>query len=31
MIQIEKTKKINIISNTFYNEVKSKYLIKNIR
>ena len=31
MIQIEKTKKINIISNTFYNEIKSKYLIKNIR
>ena len=31
MIQIEKTKKINIISNTFYNEVKRKYLIKNIR
>ena len=31
MIQIEKTKKINIISNTFYNEIKRKYLIKNIR
>lgn len=31
IIQIEKTKKINIISNTFYNEVKRKYLIKNIR
>ncbi len=31
MIQREKTKKINIISNTFYNEVKRKYLIKNIR
>ncbi len=31
MIKIEKTKKINIISNTFYNEVKRKYLIKNIR
>ena len=28
IIQIEKTKKINIISNTFYNEVKRKYLIK---
>ena len=31
MIQIEKTKKINIISNTFYNEIKRKYLIKNIK
>tara|TARA_Y100001958_G_C21151745_1_gene487748 strand:+ start:600 stop:1163 length:564 start_codon:yes stop_codon:yes gene_type:complete len=31
LIQIEKTKKINIISKTFYNEIKSKYLIKNIR
>ena len=31
LIKIEKTKKINIISNTFYNEVKRKYLIKNIR
>ena len=31
LIQIEKTKKINIISNTFLNEVKRKYLIKNIR
>ena len=31
MIQIEKTKKINIISNTFFNEVKRKYLIKNIK
>tara|TARA_B100000963_G_scaffold230197_1_gene200805 strand:+ start:4692 stop:5075 length:384 start_codon:yes stop_codon:yes gene_type:complete len=28
LIRIEKTKKINIISNTFYNEVKRKYLIK---
>ena len=31
MIRIEKIKKINIISNTFYNEIKRKYLIKNIR
>jgi len=31
MIKIEKTKKINIISNTFYNEIKGKYLIKNIQ
>ena len=31
IIQIEKTKKINIISNTFYNEIKRKYLIKNIK
>ena len=31
MIKIEKIKKINIISKTFYNEVKRKYLIKNIR
>ena len=31
MIRIEKTKKINIISNTFYNEIKRKYLIKNIQ
>ena len=31
MIKIEKTKKINILSKTFYNEVKSKYLIKNIK
>ena len=31
MIQIEKTKKINIISNTFYNDVKRKYLIKKIK
>ena len=30
MIQAEKTKKINIISNTFYNEIKRKYLIKSI-
>ena len=31
MIRIEKTKKINIISKTFYNEIKRKYLIKNIQ
>ena len=31
MIEMEKTKKINILSNTFYNEVKRKYLIKNIK
>ena len=31
MIRVEKTKKINIISNTFYNEIKRKYLIKNIQ
>ncbi len=31
MIKLEKTKKINIIANTFYNEVKRKYLIKDIR
>ena len=31
MIQKEKTKKINILSNTFYNEVKRKYLIENIQ
>jgi len=31
MIRIEKIKKINIISNTFYNEIKRKYLIKNIQ
>jgi len=31
MIQIEKTKKINIISSTFFNEIKRKYLIKNFR
>tara|TARA_Y100001958_G_C21242217_1_gene570453 strand:+ start:2526 stop:3089 length:564 start_codon:yes stop_codon:yes gene_type:complete len=31
MIRIEKTKKINIISKTFYNEIKRKYLIKNIK
>ena len=31
LIQIEKTKKINIISSTFLNEVRRKYLIKNIR
>ena len=31
MIRVEKTKKINIISNTFYNEIKGKYLIKNIK
>ena len=31
MIRAEKTKKINIISNTFYNEIKRKYLIKNIQ
>ena len=31
MIRAEKTKKINIISNTFYNEIKGKYLIKNIQ
>ncbi len=31
LIKIEKRKKINIISKTFYNEVKRKYLIKNIR
>ena len=31
MIKIEKIKKINIISKTFYNEVKRRYLIKNIR
>ncbi len=31
MIQKEKTKKINIISNTFFNEVKRKYLIKNFK
>ena len=28
IIQIEKTKKINILSNTFFNEIKRKYLIK---
>ena len=31
MIKVEKTKKINIISNTFFNEVKRKYLIKSIK
>ena len=31
LIQLEKIKKINIISKTFFNEVKSKYLIKNLR
>lgn len=31
MIRIEKTKKINIISKTFYNKIKKKYLIKNIK
>ncbi len=28
IIKIEKTKKINIISNTFFNEVKKKYLVR---
>ena len=31
IIQIEKTKKINILSNTFFNEIKRKYLIKNFK
>ena len=30
-IKLEKIKKINILFKTFFNEVKSKYLIKNLR